>query len=62
MRVLFQRGIAVGGQHLAVGIGIDALARGLLEQKLQIAQIVAGDHDERPFSTVSGTETGTGSS
>ena len=38
-----------------------ALAHGLLEQKLQIAQIVAGDHNKRPFSTVSGTEAGTGS-
>ena len=49
VRVFFQRGIAVGGQHLAVGIDVDALARSLLEQKLQIAQIMAGDHDERPF-------------
>ena len=32
--VLFQLRIAVGRQHLAVGIDVDALALGLLQQQL----------------------------
>ena len=45
MTILFQFRVAVAGQHLAVGVDVDALALGLLQQKLQIAQIVAGNQD-----------------
>ena len=49
MGVLLQAGIAVGGQHLAVGVDVDAPARRLLQKLVQVLQIVAGDHDERPL-------------
>ncbi len=39
-------GIGVGGQHFAVGIDVDALILGLLEQQLQVQQVVPADHDE----------------
>lgn len=48
------------GEHFTVGVDVDAPALGLLQQQLQIVQIVAGDDDERTFSTVSGTVTGVG--
>ena len=36
----------MGRKHLAVGIDVDALALGLLQQLFQVVKIVAGDHDE----------------
>ena len=36
----------MGGQHLTVGVDVDAPARGLVQQQLQIVQVVAADHDE----------------
>ena len=47
--VFFKLRIAVGGQHFAVGVDVDAFALGLLQQQLQIVEIVAGDDDERPL-------------
>ena len=38
--------IAVGGQHLAVGVHVDAGALRLLQQLVQILQIVAGHHNK----------------
>ena len=35
----------MGREHLAVGVDVDALALGLLEQLLQVLQVVAGDQD-----------------
>ena len=32
-----------------MGINVDALAFRLFQQKLQILQIMTGDHDKRPF-------------
>jgi hypothetical protein len=43
--VLLQAGVAVGRQHFAVGIDVDALAFGLLEQLLEHLQVVAGNQD-----------------
>ena len=40
-----ERGVAVGGQHFAVGVDGDPLAGGLLEQFFEILQIVARDQD-----------------
>ncbi|MGC4119087.1 MAG: hypothetical protein QM765_31885 [Myxococcales bacterium] len=37
--------VAVGGEHLAVGVDVDALALGLLEQELEVLEVVAGDED-----------------
>ena len=48
MGIGLQLGISVGGQHFAVGINIDALILGLLEQQLQIQQVMPADYDERP--------------
>ena len=39
----------MGGQHLTVGVDVDAPARGLVQQQLQIVQVVAADDDERAF-------------
>jgi len=47
--IFLQLGIGVGRQHFAVGVDVDALSGGLLQQQLQILQVVAGDHDERAF-------------
>ena len=49
LRVLFELRVAVRRQHLAMRVDVDALAVGLFEQQLQIAQIVTGDDDERTF-------------
>ena len=43
--VFLQAGIAVGRQHLAVGVDVDPLAFGLLEELFQHLQVVAGDQD-----------------
>ena len=45
VRVFLQPGVAVGGQHLAVGVDVDPLALGLLEQLFEHAQVVARDED-----------------
>ena len=45
VRILLQAGIAVGGQHLAVGVDVDALALALLQDLFQVQEIVAGDQD-----------------
>ena len=52
MGVGLQPGVAVGGQHLAVGVDVDALALRLLQQLVEIRQIVAGHHDERALFDV----------
>ena len=41
--VLLQARIGVAGEHLAVGVDVDALALGLLEQLFEVLQVVAGD-------------------
>ena len=38
----------MGGEHLAVGVDVDAAAVGLLEDLLEVAEVVAGYHDEGP--------------
>ncbi|KAF5060555.1 hypothetical protein DSECCO2_324580 [anaerobic digester metagenome] len=43
--VLLQFRVAVAGQHLAVGVDIDALAGGLFQEHGQILQVMAGDED-----------------
>ena len=43
--VLLQAGIAVGREHLAVGVDVDPLAFGLLEEFFQHQQVVAGNQD-----------------
>ena len=48
MGIFFQLRIAVGGQHLAVGIDVDALAFGLL-RSFQVLEIMAGDQDGLAF-------------
>ena len=52
MGVFFKRRIAVGREHLAVGIDVDALAGRLFQQLVQILQVVAGHHDEGAFFDV----------
>ena len=46
---LLQLRVAVGGQHLRVGVHVDAFARSLFQQAFHIVEIVAGNDDERPF-------------
>jgi len=43
--VLLQLGIAVAGQHLAMGVDVDALVLGLLQEHGQIFEVMAGDQD-----------------
>ena len=47
--MFFELRVAVGRQHLAVRIDVDAAVFRLLEQKLHIVQVVAADDDERAF-------------
>ena len=49
LRVLFQLRIAVGREHLAVGVDVDVLSVGLLEQQLHVVQVVTAHNDERTF-------------
>eukprot|EP00047_Mylnosiga_fluctuans_P010859 m.18297 g.18297 ORF g.18297 m.18297 type:complete len:532 (+) comp3326_c0_seq1:416-2011(+) len=46
--VLLQAGVAVGGEHLAVGVHVHAGALGLLQQLLEIVHVVAGNEDALP--------------
>ena len=48
-KALFQLRVAVGGQHLGVGVDIDALALGLLQQALGVVEVVARNDDEGAF-------------
>ena len=48
-KALFQLRVAVGRQHLRVGVDIDALALGLLQQALGIVEVVARNDDEGAF-------------
>ena len=52
MRIFFQTRIAMGRQHFAVRINVDPLVLRLFQQLMQIFQIMAGYHDERPLSDV----------
>jgi len=47
--VLFELRIGVRREHFAVGVDVDALAVRLLEQELEVAEVMAGDDDERAF-------------
>ena len=49
VRIFFQLGIAVGGEHLAVGVDVYALALGLLQKQLHIVEIVTADNDKGAF-------------
>ena len=49
MGILFQFRVAVGGEHFTVGVDVDTLALGLLQQQLQVVEVMAGDDDERPL-------------
>ena len=46
VRVLFQFRVGVRRQHFTVRVDIDALARALVKQQFQVAQVVAADDDE----------------
>ena len=48
-KALFQLRVAVGRQHLGVGVDIDALALGLFQQAFGVVEVVARNDDERPF-------------
>ncbi len=39
----------MGGEHLAVGVDVDALALGLVEEFLEVAEVVPGDEDGLAF-------------
>ena len=49
MGVLFQLGITVSREHFTVGINIDALVLGLLQELFQIKEIMSGNDNKRPF-------------
>ena len=52
MGVFFQLRVAVGRQHFPVGVDVDALSGGLLQELPEVLQIVAGNDDERPLLNV----------
>lgn len=47
-------------EHFTMSVNVDAFAFCLFEEEFQIFQVVAGNDDERAFSTVKGTVVGTG--
>ena len=47
--MLFELRVAVGGEHFAVRVDVYALAVGLLQKQLEVAQIMAADDDEGAF-------------
>ncbi len=47
LRVFLELGVRMGGQHLAVGVDIYALALGLLQQQVQVVQVVTRNNDKR---------------
>ncbi len=49
VRVRLQLRIRVGGQHLAMGVNVDALVFCLLQELLKVIKVVAGDDNERAF-------------
>ena len=48
-KALFQLRVAVGGQHLRVGVDVDALALGLFQQAFGVIEVVARNDDEGAF-------------
>ena len=60
MRVFLQLRIGVAGQHLAVGVDVDALALGLLEQHSRSLRSWPEIRMHLPFCAPSGTGVGTG--
>ena len=58
MRVLLQPRVAVGGEHLAVGVDVDPLPLGLLEQLFEVPEVVAGDEDRLPLLRPEGDRRG----
>ena len=44
----------MGRQHLSVGVDVDALPLGLLQQCLEVLQVVAGDEDGLPLLCAEG--------
>ena len=49
MGVLLEAGVAVGGEHLAVGVDVDAFAFALLQDLFQVQEIVPGNQDGLAF-------------
>ena len=46
--ILLQAGVHVPRELFAVGVHVDAFARGLLQKVLEIGQVMARHHDARP--------------
>ena len=60
MREGVQQRIGMGGQHLAVGIDVDARVTGLLQQGQQVGQVVPGDEDGLALAPAQGYGRGHG--
>ena len=60
MREGMQQRIGVGGQHLAVGVDVDARVASLLQQGQQVGQVVAGDEDGLALAPAQGDGRGHG--
>ena len=58
--VFLQPRVAVAGEHLAVGVDVDPLALGLLEQLLQVLEVVAGNQDGLALLRAEGNGRGDG--
>ncbi len=49
MGILLEAGVAVRGEHLAVGVDVDAFAFALLQDLFQVQEIVPGNQDGLAF-------------
>jgi hypothetical protein len=60
MAVFLQPRIAVAGQHLTMGVDVDAFAFGLLQDDLQVLEVVAGNENGLAFFGTQRNGVGTG--
>jgi len=49
MRIGLQLGVSMRRQHFAMGVNVDTLVLGLLQQQMKVIKIMATDYDKRPF-------------
>ncbi len=60
MGMLLQPRITVSGEHLSMGVDVDSLSGGLLQEFIQILEIVSGNEDGLPFLCPQGNDGGNG--
>jgi len=58
--VFLQRRVTMGGQHLPVGVDVDALALRLLQKRFEVLQVMSGHQNGLAFLVTQRTLVGTG--